>query len=61
MERFLLVYPLPPSNDVILASKSINLNADNTKEVVEFKLQGKNYIQCNDAYEATNVTNMALG
>jgi hypothetical protein len=43
MERFLSVRPPPPS-DVILAPKSINLKADDTKEVVEFKLQGKNYI-----------------
>ena len=44
MERFLLVRPPPPSDDVILASKLTNSKADDTKEVVEFKLQGKNYI-----------------
>ena len=47
MERFLLVRPPPLSNDVILAPKSINSKANNTKEVVKFKLQGKNYIRCN--------------
>ncbi|XTI85133.1 hypothetical protein V2W45_1372697, partial [Cenococcum geophilum] len=47
IERFLLVRPPPPSNDIILAPKSINSKADDMKEVVEFKLQGKNYIRCN--------------
>ena len=47
MERFLLVRPPPLSDDIILAPKSINLKADATKEVIKFKLQGKNYIRCN--------------
>jgi hypothetical protein len=47
MERFLSVRPPPLSNDVILALKSIDSKADDTKEVVEFKLQDKNYIRCN--------------
>ena len=42
--RFLLVHPPPPSGDIILALKSINLKAVATKEVIKFKLQGKNYI-----------------
>ena len=37
----------PPSDDVILAPKLINSKADDTKKVVEFKVQGKNYIRCN--------------
>ena len=47
MERFLSVRPPLPFNDVILALKPINSKADATKEVIKFKLQGKNYIQCN--------------
>ena len=47
MERFLSVCPPLLSDDVILAPKSINSKANATKEVIEFKLQGKNYIQCN--------------
>ena len=39
--------PTSTSDDVILASKSINSKADDTGEVVEFKLQGKYYIRCN--------------
>ena len=47
MEQFLSVRPPPPSNNVILAPKSINSKADDTKEVVKFKLQGKDHIRCN--------------
>ena len=63
MERFLLVRPPPLCDDVILALKSINLKADDTKEVVEFKLQGKmeRLNEEAEAYEAMHVTYMALG
>jgi hypothetical protein len=47
MERFLSVRPPPLSNDIISAPKSINSKAVAMKEVIEFKLQGKNYIWCN--------------
>ena len=40
MERFLSVRPPPSSDDVILAPKLILSKADDTKEVVKFKLQG---------------------
>ena len=47
MERYLSVRPAPHSDEVILAPKSINPKADDTKEVLELKLQGRNYIRCN--------------
>jgi len=47
-EQYLSVRPAPHSNKVILTPKSINPNADDTKEVLELKLQGRNYIRCVD-------------
>ena len=47
MERYLSVRPAPHSDEVILTPKSINPKADDTKEVLELKLQGRNYIRCN--------------
>ena len=41
IERFLLVCPPPPSNDIILAPKSINSKAVVIKEVIEFKLRAR--------------------
>jgi hypothetical protein len=47
MERYFLVRPPPPYNDIILAPKSFNSEAVAIKEVIEFELQGKNYIRYN--------------
>ena len=46
IEQYLLVWPVPHSNEVIFTPKLINLNADDTKEVLKLKLQGQNYIRC---------------
>jgi hypothetical protein len=46
MEQYLSVWPPLYSNKVIFAPKSINLNADDIKEVLKLKLQGQNYIYC---------------
>lgn len=47
MERYFSIRAPPPSDDIILAPKSINSNAtDASNTVEEFKLYGKQYIRC---------------
>jgi len=41
---YLAIRPPPPSDDVILALKTINPNRDKEKVVEEFKLYSKEYI-----------------
>ncbi len=46
MDRYLSVRLPLLSDDVIHAPKPINPKADSTKEPLEFKLQGQNYVRC---------------
>ena len=41
MDWYLLIYGPPASDDVILVLKSINLAADESKTIKEFKFYGK--------------------
>ena len=46
MERFFPIRAAAPTDNVILAPKSINPKADDSKEVDEFRLYGRQYIRC---------------